>query len=140
MMNIVVKSFSNIELDGVSAGDALSVYSNYPHLALPLKQALEAYDEGRQSFRPNVDLTSLSEALIAGSFDEWLTATWGISATALRASMALITALENGDIEGVRSNFHKIAAVSPPSLDQLEEWQGVLDTLEIPKDVLAFIP
>lgn len=139
-MDIFVESFSSIKLDGIASGDALSVYSNYPSIAADLLAALTAYDEGRQSTSPQINLSALSEALIQGSFDEWLTASWATSSIALSGSMALIAALESGDIEGVQSSFHKIAAVNPPTQAQLEEWQAILDGLEIPKEVLAFIP
>lgn len=138
-MEIFVESFANIKLDGIAAGDAFSVYSNYPELASDLLAAIVAYDEGRQSIRPQIDLSAVAEALTVGSFDEWLTENWA-TPSLLRANFSLMAGLDSGDFEKIRSSFHAISAVNPPSQSQLEEWQGILDDLEVPKDVLAFIP
>lgn len=139
MTTILVESFSSIKINDISSGDAFSVYSNYPELAAELLAALVAYDEGRQN-EPQINLSAIADALTAGTFDEWLTASWTNSPTVLRHAISLMSGLDSGDLEKVRSSFHKIADVAPPSQAQLEEWQGILDELQVPKSMLAFIP
>lgn len=166
MINIV--SFSNVQIDDENVGDCLSAIANYPNQAgailaalfdyeqrliasaiptpeptinpeiIQLQQQISLLQAQLDAQAPNIDLSEISLALTQSSFDEWLLPLMQQPQT-MRSAFRLISALDSGDIAGVRSAYHTIAAVAPPTTGQLEEWQAVLDNLSVPPEVMRFV-
>lgn len=100
------------------------------------RDALQSQLDALQA--PSIDLPQVSIALTQSSFDEWLLPLMQQPQT-MRSAFRLIAALEGGDIAGIRTAYHTLAAISPPSTAQLAEWQAALDGLGVPPEVMRFV-
>lgn len=166
---ITIENLNNITIDNDLEGADIVTAAQWAFAngrALDLLSALEAYDSSRQPEAPQItedprvaelqqkiallegqlsqyaisDWAGLIEALKPAGFYDWIAETVAIDSDYLDDSIRLSNAAGRGDRVAVIAEYQALYAANPPSSQRLQDWQAVLDDLNIPKNLLAFIP
>jgi hypothetical protein len=168
---IKLTSFAAVEIDGVNVGDCLSAVKNYPGKAGEIMTALVQYEtaliaaaQAAQAVPPAVtliddtrikqleeqlaqfvitDWSKLVTQLKAAGFYEWTADAIQFNADLQDAVSEMREAAQDKNLSAVVSNYLVVATAFPPSAEQVNAWQTVLDNFEphpIPRNLITFVP